>query len=147
MSPEPIAADLPGRSWRGGARLDLQNATYPFANLTVLRDQLELEVTALVYRFRPDQVRGIEVVRAVPLLGKGIRIHHDIAGYPQLIIFWTMGNPATLARHLRQYGYGTDPLAEFEPTKLPADRTVFFLMFIAIVVFFLIPLLFRFFSR
>jgi hypothetical protein len=73
-------------------------------------------------------VRAIEVVRAVPMIGKGIRIHHDIAGYPQLILFWTMGNPSLLAEQLREFGFGNDPSATYEPTDFPAERSAYKLM-------------------
>ena len=118
-------AALASRSWRGGARIDLQNATYPYATLSVSSEQLELSVSQMAYRFSPHQVRAIEEVRVIPLIGRGIRIHHDVVGYPQLILFWTRGNPSAVAGELRQYGYGTDPNATFEPTDFPAERAVF----------------------
>jgi hypothetical protein len=101
----------------------------------VSSEELELGVTQLVFRFRPHQVRAIEVLRVVPLIGKGIRIHHDIAGYPQLIVFWTMGNPSALAAELREYGFGNDPSRTYEPTEFPAERSAFQMMGVMWIVF------------
>ncbi len=139
MIPKSVQAESPSRSWRGGARIDLQNATYPFATLTVSTGHLELRVAQMAYRFRPDEVRAIEVVRAIPFFGKGVRIHHATAGCPQLILFWTMGNPETLAGVLREYGYGTEPQAEFERTTFPAERTTCLVMVIMLSLFLLLP--------
>jgi hypothetical protein len=122
------------QTWTGGARIDLQNATFPFAKLSVDKGELTLRIAQVIYRFRNDQVRAIEVVRAVPIIGRGIRIHHDVVGYPQLIVFWTMSDPNSLSAQLRAYGFGSNPQGTYEKTDFRAERSTFMVIGILFVV-------------
>ena len=69
-------------SSRGGARIGWMNATWPFAVLTARQAKLDLNATLLgKYSFTPDQVISLEKYGCIPILGSGIRIHHNIADY------------------------------------------------------------------
>jgi hypothetical protein len=97
------------QKWLGGARIGLMNATWPFARLKVTREQLVLKVVFLgTYVFRPEQVTKVEPYGLIPFAGKGIRIHHQVMGYPEKIIFWYLCmNPKPIADKIREYGYDT----------------------------------------
>src|SRR5690242_5065188 len=77
-------------SFRGGARIGWFNASWPFARLRVGTDRLTLSCFGS-YEFSPSQVTVIEPVGFIPILFKGIRIHHNRPDYPEKIIFWCVG--------------------------------------------------------
>lgn len=85
------------------------NATWPFARLKLTPDQLVLQVVLLgTYVFKPVQVTGVEPYGFIPFVGKGVRIHHQVAGYPAKIVFWYLCmNPQPIVDRLRESGYGT----------------------------------------
>jgi hypothetical protein len=99
---------LPAQKWRGGARIGLINATWPFADLRVGSEHLLLKVMFLgTYVFRPEQVASVEPYGLIPFVGKGIRIHHRVDGYPEKIVFWYFCvNAQPIVDASRQYGYG-----------------------------------------
>jgi len=90
----------------GGARVGWVNASWPFASLNVTASRINLNVTLLgKYQFRPEDVTFIEGVGSLPLIGRGIRIYHNIADYPGKIIFWTTKNPDNLLDEIRRLGF------------------------------------------
>ena len=97
------------QTWRGGARIGLMNATWPFAQLKVTPSQLVLQVVFLgTYVFKPEQVTRVEPYGLIPFAGKGVWIHHQVMGYPEKIVFWYLCmNPKPIADKIREYGYGT----------------------------------------
>lgn len=105
----------------GGARIGWINATWPFATLTAQQEQLVLNATLLgKYSFAPEQVVEIEQYMALPILGWGIRIHHNIPTYPRKIIFWCLGSPASLIERIRETGF--TPKAS--PDSVPVNRGI-----------------------
>jgi hypothetical protein len=99
----------PEQKWCGGARIGLMNATWPFAQLRLTSKQLVLQVLFLgTYCFEREQVTRIESCGLIPLVGKGVRIHHRVGAYPKKIVFWYFCvNPESITEKIRQYGYGT----------------------------------------
>jgi hypothetical protein len=97
------------QTWRGGARIGLMNATWPFAQLKLTPDELVLQVVFLgTYVFRPGQVTRVEPYGLIPFVGKGVRIHHRVSGYPEKIVFWYLCmNPQPIVDRIRELGYGT----------------------------------------
>jgi len=85
-------AQLPDRSWSGRARIGMVDRG-AFNKLLVSEGRLELKTLASSYEFLPDQVVAIEPIGVVPIIGKGIRIHHNLPRYPQQIFFYTTDNP------------------------------------------------------
>ena len=94
---------------RGGARIDLVNATWPFAQLQVTSERLVLQVKFLgTYTFTPDQVIRVAPFGLIPFFGKGIRIFHRVPGYPDKIVFWYLcADPRPIVAKIAAYGYGT----------------------------------------
>ncbi len=91
----------------GGARVGLKNASWPFARLTMSKKELRLRVKLIGrYRFRPEDIKEVEVVRFLPVIGKGIRIHHHKEDYPNRLIFWTLSDPKGIAERFRGAGFG-----------------------------------------
>ena len=91
---------------KGGARIGWINASWPFATLKVSKDKLDLNVTIVGdYSFTPHQVVDIEPYGIIPILGKGIRIHHNISDYPKKIIFWCFGNPEKIIDRIKGTGF------------------------------------------
>ena len=93
-------------SLTGGARLDLFNATWPFAKLTANHELLEVKVVwAGTFKFQPDQIVGIEKYVLIPFIGWGIRIRHSVPEYPYKFIFWYLGSPSTVLAQIRASGF------------------------------------------
>src|SRR5689334_17324675 len=93
-------------NWRGGARVGMWNATWPFASLDVSRSALVLSVWLLgKFTLSPQQVVAVEPWRSLPLIGNGVRIRHSIARYPETLIFWCFVDPEEVTRKLRELGY------------------------------------------
>ena len=99
----------PEQTWRGGARIGLMNATWPFAQLKLTPAELVLQVVLLgTYVFKPDQVTKVEPYGFIPFAGRGVRIHHRVAGYPKKIVFWHICfDPQPIVDKIRESGYGT----------------------------------------
>lgn len=90
----------------GGARIGMANATFPFATLKVNKDQLELNATIVGnLTFQSSDVISIEPFTKVPLLGKGIRIHHNVANYKKEVIFWTFKDPNSVVDLIHETGF------------------------------------------
>ena len=94
---------------RGGARIDQANATWPFAQLHITSEHLVLQVKFLgTYTFTPDQVIRVAPFGLIPFFGKGVRILHRVAGYPDKIVFWYLcADPRPIVAKIATYGYGT----------------------------------------
>jgi hypothetical protein len=97
------------KAWVGGARLDSKNATWPFARLELTAEKLVLQVAFFGnFTFSPSQVTKVEPYGLIPFIGKGVRIHHQIASYPEKIVFWYLcANPQPLVDKIRSSGFGT----------------------------------------
>jgi hypothetical protein len=93
----------------GGARIGFWNATWPFAQLSVTKEQLLLKVGILgTYTFKPDDVTSVEPYGWLPFLGKGVRINHRLSQYPEKIVFWYLcANPKPIAETIHQMGFGS----------------------------------------
>jgi hypothetical protein len=91
----------------GGARIDFANATWPFAKISIVENELILKVIWLgTYTFTPEQIYSIEQYTMIPFLGWGIRIQHNVANYPEKIIFWCLGgNPSNVLDRIRNAGF------------------------------------------
>ena len=105
----PPELGLAEQTWRGGARIGHTNATWPFAQLKLTADQLVLKVVLFgTYVFKRDQVTKVEPYGFIPFAGKGVRIHHNVLGYPEKIIFWyPCINPQPIVDRLGKSGYAT----------------------------------------
>lgn len=91
---------------RGGATAGWINATWPLANLNVTPSKTTLNSIFLgKYEFRPEDVTSFEAIGSLPLFGKGIRIHHNIADHPNRMIFWTSKDPDNLIDEIRRMGF------------------------------------------
>lgn len=96
------AAGEPSYSQAGGARLDLFNATIPFARIVATPSKLTLVVLGREYVFEGSQVQSLARYRG--LFSTGLRIEHSRRDVPSWVVFWTT-NYAKLAQALRQLGY------------------------------------------
>jgi len=93
----------------GGARIGMANATWPFATLIVNRNELQLKASIIgSLVFKPSDIVSIRPYTIIPLLGQGIKISHNVAGYNANVIFWTMGSPAALISRIEQTGFLTN---------------------------------------
>ena len=89
----------------GGARVGYKNASWPFARLTASKKELRLRVKLIgKYSFRPQDIEKLEVIKVLPLLGQGIRIHHNKETYPSKIIFWSLSDPNQVLKAIEQAG-------------------------------------------
>lgn len=90
----------------GGARIGIKSASWPFARLTATKKDLRLRVKLIGrYQFSPEEVTRIEVIKVIPLVGRGIRIHHQKEEYPEKVIFWTLSDPLPIAKRLVDAGF------------------------------------------
>jgi hypothetical protein len=96
----------PNEPITGGARVGLFNATWPFAKLMADPDSLTLKVVwAGTFTFTPKQISKIERYVQIPFIGWGIRIRHNVPSYPEKMIFWYLGSPATVLKRISEAGF------------------------------------------
>ena len=96
-------------SFRGGARIGWVNASWPFATLKVIRNELRLSCLGS-YEFSSSQVVSLEPYGSIPLLSSGIRINHNRLDYPTKIIFWCMGSRANVLSTIQEVGFSPSGL-------------------------------------
>lgn len=90
----------------GGAQIGWMNATWPLAKLSSTSDKLTVTAFLLgTYTFKTHQVSQVEKYGLIPLLGRGVRIHHSVPDYPEKIIFWCFASPDKLLRRIRESGF------------------------------------------
>jgi hypothetical protein len=95
------------------------NASWPLATLNVSRESMDLKVAMMgEYSFTPGQVVNLEPCGVLPVIGKGVRIHHNVPEYPKKIIFWCVGNPEKLLDRIK--GTGFLPVAPY--ASMPGER-------------------------
>ncbi len=73
-------------SQTGGARLDLFNASWPFATLTANREALQLACLGKSYTIPKKDIRGLSRYRG--MFSVGLRIEHEDNSIPDFIVFW-----------------------------------------------------------
>ncbi|MCB9261655.1 MAG: hypothetical protein H6607_04705 [Flavobacteriales bacterium] len=89
--------------FRGGARVGMANATWPFATLTISKNNITLKVRMFAMLgvnglliFNPEDITSIK-----PLNGhffNGVRINHIVKKYEETVVFWTSGDPFEIVR-------------------------------------------------
>jgi len=90
----------------GGARIGMMNATWPFAKLLVNKNELRLNASIIGnLSFTPPDIISIEPYTSIPLLGRGIRIYHNVESYSPKVIFWTFSDPGVLIMRIKQTGF------------------------------------------
>ncbi len=77
-------------SQKGGARVGWKNVTMPFATLSGGRDALRLSCFGQDYVFHKSNIESLSKHRG--LLSVGLRIHHTVPLYPELIVFCGFSN-------------------------------------------------------
>lgn len=116
----------------GGARIGWTNATWPFARLSAAAGQLSISGMLLGhYAFSPDQVVALKPYGVIPLIGRGIRIVHTVAHYPEQIIFWCFGSPERLIDRIADTGFRPRATTVSRPQR---DGMAFRWQFVALVV-------------
>ena len=94
----------PARCYRqtGGARLDLFNATIPFARIIVTPSRITLACFGMSHVFDRSTVRSLSRHRG--LFSTGLRIEHAKSSGPSFVVFWTSSFPK-LAAALERFGW------------------------------------------
>jgi hypothetical protein len=92
----------------GGARINMMNASIPFAELSVFRKGLRLSCLGNEYFFARDRI--VALSRYKGLFSTGLRIHHTVPVYPDFIVFWVSvflmkSRFASLREKLKDFGY------------------------------------------
>jgi len=99
----------------GGARIGWINATWPLAKLTVQKNKINLNATLIgKYSFTQEQIISIKKYTAIPIIGWGVQIIHNISEYPKKIIFWSFSNPESIVTKIREIGF----LPSADPSKI-----------------------------
>ena len=73
----------------GGVRLDMTNATWPFAKITVSEKNIKLKILFKEYSLKKEDVIGLRKYNG--LFSTGLLIEHNKSAYPHHIVFWTFG--------------------------------------------------------
>ena len=90
----------------GGARIGGAKASYPFAKLKVTANKFELDASIIGNLvFSPSDIISIEPYQQIPIIGKGIKITHNVAKYKKKVIFWTFKNPKEVINEIRKTGF------------------------------------------
>ncbi len=120
----------------GGARVGWLNASWPLARISATQDQLRLKVAiAGEYTFHPGEVISVVRYTLIPILGWGIKIIHNKAEYPDSIIFWTLGSPASVLAGIEEAGFRPKPAATGSPSQLqPRTGIAFRWQALAVVI-------------
>ncbi len=91
---------------KGGARIGLMSASWPFATMTITREGIKLEVTLLGdYEFKVDDIEAIKPYGFIPVIGRGIKIIHNIDGYKNHIVFWIFNDRDKILSQIEAMGY------------------------------------------
>jgi hypothetical protein len=90
--------------YRGGARIGLFNATWPFAMLRVTNEELSLKVFSKDYKFRKEEIRKLGIFHG--WFSTGIKIIHSSACESH-IVFWSFSAKEVLAAAAHA-GYSTE---------------------------------------
>ena len=105
----------------GGARIGRANATFPFATLKVNKDRLDLNASIIGnLTFQPSDIISIEPYTLIPILGQGIKINHNVSSYKEKVIFWTIKDPNSVVRQIRETGF----LNNLNTLENKIDRTI-----------------------
>jgi hypothetical protein len=80
--------------YRGGARISLFNATWPFATLRMTDEELSLKVFSKDYNLKKEEIRKSEIVHG--WFSNGIKIIHSSACESH-ITFWSFSAKEVLA--------------------------------------------------
>jgi len=95
----------------GGAKVGLVTQSWPLAKLTATPDAITLTVRMFgEYTFPPGRILALSRREKFRFFGRGLEIRHDIADYPERIIFLCWGSPDKLLAGIRDAGFaaGTD---------------------------------------
>lgn len=94
------------KGFTGGARINLFNATWPFAKLRIEESGLMLKVVVSgTFDFPKFSISSIRKHGVIPVFSDGLQIKHDIEGYPDLIVFWCLGQRERILKELKRDGY------------------------------------------
>lgn len=99
---------------KGGGKIGRTRATWPFVNLIVNRDRLQLKASILGnFVFLPSDIISITPASNISLLGSSIQINHTVEGYSSNIIFQYSGSSADLINKIHQTGFlnNADPIS------------------------------------
>jgi hypothetical protein len=101
-------------SWPGGAKVGADEYCFSSADLVPRPENLTLRLAdQREYVFKPEQVLEIEAWpcgRGISPTA-GIRIHHQVAEYPELIVFaFLCADPEPFVEKLRKLGFGKPPI-------------------------------------
>ena len=104
------------------------NATWPFADLKADEEKIVLKVAfSGTYTFPAAQVVAVRKYVLIPFLGWGIRIHHEVSGCPEKVIFWYLGLPSTVLSFLRSARFPAEkigPIQSVTGNDIAAPRRV-----------------------
>lgn len=102
------------KTFIGGARLGWLYASWPFARLNITAERLEIASILATHSFSPEEVVSVDSFTLFPLLGWGVRVEHTRADVPDLVVFWSVSRPTTVANAISASG--------FEPTGDPTAK-------------------------
>lgn len=90
----------------GGARIGMAKASWPFATLKVTNEKLVLNATIIGNLvFQPSDIIEIVPYSQIPILGKGIKIHHNVETYKETVIFWSSRDPNSIIAEIEASGF------------------------------------------
>ena len=89
----------------GGALIGWFSTSFPFATLSATESELTLNVLFQpTFSFVPKQVIGLKIRGFLPLVDRGIKILHNVEGYPKDLVFWHPV-PSWVIRRVHEVGF------------------------------------------
>jgi hypothetical protein len=82
-------------TFRGGARVGIFNATWPFAKLSMNGDSVRLKVFSKTYELKKNEVTRLEGFRG--WFSSGVKIMHSSTGLDPHVVFWSSSSHDILA--------------------------------------------------
>jgi len=90
--------------FRGGARIGLFNATWPFATLTISDTSISLQVFSRRYSLKKEEVTRLEYFRG--WFSVGVKIVHKGAVLDSHAVFWSF-EPTKVLAEAKRVGFQT----------------------------------------
>jgi hypothetical protein len=82
-------------TFRGGARIGMFNASWPFARLTLTKDSVLLKVFATEYRLKREEICRFEFFRG--WFSSGVMLVHTNSTLDSHVVFWSLSPQEVLS--------------------------------------------------
>lgn len=88
-----------GGGWVAGSPWHLSvSATWPFARIQVMDEQVFLNVGWVKFGLPYSEIKEVKRIFILPFIADGVRIIHTKNDTPKWLVFWSLGNAKKLTK-------------------------------------------------